>query len=501
MFVHLCEKALGWFDYALIRRRRLDQERSERRALESAAAEARQTIQDLMVQRENERAEFGKSFARLAAKLQMVRAKHARAKAGMDDAIARRAEDRKRVSTLTRLLREEHARSRMLDERLAAVRASAATASETRSEHAAAMDMVRELDGQRALEQAIRQTPEFPSQSAHQDDQQTVFNSARAYFALGRAFQAKGEITLAARAYRKAGPHMAEFLAETAPPDVLSFSGLNLMIIGAARSGTTWLRERLSLHPDIFLQPREGIYFSACPHLSLESYLSAYWRRTGHSLKTRLADDARFGVSPTLFGEKSPAYLDMPESSIELCAALFPNLRIVCLVREPVSRAWSRIKQLGLADRAGDLGHLRAQAIGNSLEEIVRQGRYQEHLRRWASHFPPKQILVIEFPRIWAEPEKVYAEVLQHLGAAPWPFPDLAHRGEKMGEANDIPDPLHGYLQTVYEGEPYDAPSLTQAMIDAAGQDSRPPHGEPLLAQVQTRSRPHGPDGAPAAAP
>ena len=536
MFIRLCGRVLGRFGFVVIGRRQLDGERREsaelqralaleketvrhllgkirrdrarllgaQAALDAAAVKAGEAMRNLVARRENDRTEFGRSFARLAAKLQSSRARHAKTRAAVEEAVAKSDHDRKQIAELLRLFREERERNRLLDERLAAASAFAAAESEKRNEHAAAIDLVRELDSRRALEQAILTAPEPPTQPGRRrpaDDQQAAFRSARAYFALGRAFQAKGEITLAARAYKRAGPYISEFLAEITPPDVPGFSGLDVMIIGAARSGTTWLRERLSLHPDIFLQPREGSYFSACPYLSLESYLSTYWRRTGRSLKKRKAADSRLESSlPKLFGEKSPAYLDMPESSIELCAALFPKLRIVCLVREPVSRAWSRIKQLGLAGRADDLGHLRSQPIGNSLEEIVRQGRYQEHLRRWASHYPPEQILVVEFARIWAEPERVYAEVLQHLGAGHWPFPDLGPRGE-TGDASDIPAPLLSYLQAVYEGERFDALSLTRAM-EAVGQGPRASlHDGPSLRPGQARSSPIRPAGTEAAGP
>ncbi len=62
----------------------------------------------------------------------------------------------------------------------------------------------------------------------------------------------------------------------------------------------------------------------------------------------------------------------MPEEHIALLAALFPNDRLIFMVRNPVDRAWSHIKHVGLGWRGGDLHHLSANVPANiNLAEII----------------------------------------------------------------------------------------------------------------------------------
>ena len=110
----------------------------------------------------------------------------------------------------------------------------------------------------------------------------------------------------------------------------------NLFIVGAARSGTTSLYFYLNQHPEIFMAPmKEPHYFSKItpdpkvalfyPHIDDErEYLALFAEGAGAKIR----------------GEASPSYLWVPEAAGRIRAAS-PDARIVILLREPVSRAYS----------------------------------------------------------------------------------------------------------------------------------------------------------------
>ena len=91
-------------------------------------------------------------------------------------------------------------------------------------------------------------------------------------------------------------------------------------------------------------------------------------------------------TGPVVFGEKSPSYIAMDKTKVELCAALFPDLRIICNVRDPVARAWSHMQLAKMGpDRFGGHHYRKLIAYGptrdvalarmrNALDEIVVDG-------------------------------------------------------------------------------------------------------------------------------
>ena len=283
--------------------------------------------------------------------------------------------------------------------------------------------------------------------------------SPRGMFDAARAYQEDGALDLAVAAYRSVGPELPALLAGDAS-DTDGNAGPDFLIIGAARAGTTWLRKQLSRHPDVQFLDGEPNYFSAHVNSSPSDYISAF-----SVLNAR--HRAGGAGSPGRFGDKSPSYLGMPERHIALCAALFPRLRLICLVREPVSRALSHMKHAGLALAVGDASHV--GVAGSRLEGVVRAGRYREQLMRWAAHFAPEQILLIDFARLASAPAQVCREALAHIDAPDAKsFRPQVSRPPRQTAETPPPAALLDYLAAAYADEAYGVTALRQAMAEAA---------------------------------
>jgi hypothetical protein len=100
-------------------------------------------------------------------------------------------------------------------------------------------------------------------------------------------------------------------------------------IIGAQRSGTTWLYHMLDAHPDIRMArpvvPEPKFFLDALRVAEgREAYLATYFPE---------------GLSP-LIGEKGTSYIEHPEVRDRI-RGFFPDARIIAILRHPVARALS----------------------------------------------------------------------------------------------------------------------------------------------------------------
>src|SRR5579871_1405390 len=105
----------------------------------------------------------------------------------------------------------------------------------------------------------------------------------------------------------------------------------HFLVISPPKTGSTWLADNLRAHPGVFVPAvKEVKYFS-----SLHRWLDLDWYR--HHFAP---------AAGRLAGEASPSYSHLPLSRIRLIRRLFPDLKLVYLMRDPVRRAWSHAKHV-----------------------------------------------------------------------------------------------------------------------------------------------------------
>lgn len=119
----------------------------------------------------------------------------------------------------------------------------------------------------------------------------------------------------------------------------------NLFIVGAQRSGTSYLYRVIDNHPNVQLakpmKPEPKFFLKEeLFRLGKEYYKSKYFDLTNKNI--------------LYLGEKGTSYMERPDAAIRI-HSFFPNARILFILREPVSRAWSNYifsKQSGLETKA-----------------------------------------------------------------------------------------------------------------------------------------------------
>ena len=296
-------------------------------------------------------------------------------------------------------------------------------------------------------------------------------DDAAAFYRLGRNLQIQGASELAAAAYRQVGPRIGEFLAQPGP-DGRPVSGPDFLIIGAPRAGTTWLKRALSHHPDVMMFAGEPQFFAMTSYLGPDDYVRRFSASGARFLRRDRKERTPARPQKPIIGEKSTTYLSMAESQISLCAALYPNARIVCLVRDPVARAWSHIKHDGLAEYGEHPHKLREQPYWQTLDAYIRHGRYERHLVRWARRFAPEQIHLVDFNRLATDADAVYREVLTHIGAEATADAKVPERVNQSVDSSP-PERLKVILDRAYAKDRFDIPHLREVMEHAADEFRR----------------------------
>lgn len=182
---------------------------------------------------------------------------------------------------------------------------------------------------------------------------------------------------------------------------------LNFLGIGAQKAGTTWLHEQLAAHPQIgFPGGKEVHYWDARRATLPESWYCELFATT----------DDRCN------GDITPAYATLELPVVKRIGALFPELRVLFLLRNPIERAWSAaLMAMGRAELTLDevsdqwfLDHFHSR--GSLL-----RGDYARTLTIWHQVFAPERVLVLFHEELRAAPLALLGRVVEFLGLPPAP--------------------------------------------------------------------------------
>jgi hypothetical protein len=206
----------------------------------------------------------------------------------------------------------------------------------------------------------------------------------------------------------------------------------DFVIIGAQRSGTTSLYRYLAQHP----QMAPTLVSKGVHYFDTEFGRGAGWYRGHFPLEAyrRLRGNLRTG-------EASPYYLYHPLAPRRIAHEL-PDVRLVAMLRDPVSRAYSHFQheRQGGFERlptfeeaidaepsrlAGEEERMRADPGYNSFEHqhhsYLARGRYIEQLRRWWELFDKDRILIVRSEDFFANLDGELERVQRFLGLEPRP--------------------------------------------------------------------------------
>ena len=211
----------------------------------------------------------------------------------------------------------------------------------------------------------------------------------------------------------------------------------SLIILGAQKAGTSSLFQYLRLHPEI--RPavtKEVCYFShrVGQSIDLKEYQVNFPGRRGYH-----------------YIEATPEYLYYPGVAAQICQIL-PNVKMVALLREPISRAYSawnhysqffQMKGWMNKRRIPRKGHYLFDALFRDRNEfpsfaecirielefiessngyepaLLRRGLYLEQLEEYWKHFPREQIQIVGFRDLAQDTQNTLNRVTEFLDLPP----------------------------------------------------------------------------------
>lgn len=179
----------------------------------------------------------------------------------------------------------------------------------------------------------------------------------------------------------------------------------NFLVIGAQRSGTSWLAQNLRRHPQVFLpKVKEIHFFDRHYEKGMEWYESHF--------------DGR--KDEPAVGEATPAYLHGAYSKRDIPALIrqhLPDAKLIACLRNPVDRAYSNYLQ-NLANFDENRGLSFEEKLA-ATPEILQIGEYATQLERYYAHFPREQIHLVLYDDVEREPLAVLRSIYSFLGIDP----------------------------------------------------------------------------------
>jgi hypothetical protein len=180
----------------------------------------------------------------------------------------------------------------------------------------------------------------------------------------------------------------------------------NLIVIGAAKAGTTSLHSYLGLHPDITMSVDKEMRYFTDP--DCRSWLGKY--------------QASFAGGTRYRGESTPQYTRWPHlpGVVDRMADLVPDARLIYLLRDPVQRVLAEYVEeatWGVMPRPVEDYLHDAEA---SYNRLLAPSRYALQLREFRRRFDADRIRVVDLDDLARRPSETLAGIFDFLALPPF---------------------------------------------------------------------------------
>ena len=194
----------------------------------------------------------------------------------------------------------------------------------------------------------------------------------------------------------------------------------DFLLIGAQKSGTSWLWDKLDQHPGTDLPDKKEIHYFGGAELYRRGpkwYYSHFENAkldlvTGEASTSYLYDRIPYWYNDNPQIEYAPGLPTIPE----LVAAENPDVRIIAVLRDPVDRAISAYRHWMKQGNLSPLVGLRRTAIALPKMRILEYGFYARYLAAWRKTFADDQIQVLIFEEdVKRNPESGLRKIFEFL--------------------------------------------------------------------------------------
>ena len=174
----------------------------------------------------------------------------------------------------------------------------------------------------------------------------------------------------------------------------------NLLIVGAAKSGTTSLHNYLKQHPDIFMSNHKE------PHFLINNEIGVNRIPKGINNLQDYSNLFSNGTSHKYRGESSAMYLQFPEIAIKnIDRYLDEDVKIIIMLRNPIERAFSGYQHVKRYNLDEDLDFEDALEVSEQryftnnnitpASRYIHIGMYNEFVRKFKTKFKTNVHIII----------------------------------------------------------------------------------------------------------
>lgn len=266
----------------------------------------------------------------------------------------------------------------------------------------------------------------------------------------------------------------------TGTPELENF----FVCVGAQKAGTTWLMKMLARHRDIFVTPVKEIHYfdhiagitdhlrdsrRRSRHRKYYQRLLTQWHRWAElsaqrgwyrAYMGRELDDAWYASlfaqrgDRRVAGEATPEYAIIGTEGFRHMARLAPRARLVYIMRNPVTRAWSQILHQCRSNRldAARMSVAELTAIADS-PRFRALADYISTLDAMEAVFPKDQIRLGFYEDIHADRDAALEEICRFLGVGfdSGQLPGLDKR-VNVSQSVEMPAEVRAALRKSYSG-------------------------------------------------
>lgn len=185
---------------------------------------------------------------------------------------------------------------------------------------------------------------------------------------------------------------------------------LDFVGLGAERSGTSWLADKLRQHPEVCFAKTKELHFFNRLYVHDWSIENTNYRDLGFDWYRNQFLDCL--DQKKLKGEFSPGYYCDPLAAQRI-AKHFPQAKLMLTIRHPIKRAMSQFRheqRLGVTSTKKTFAEIIKQR-----KNYLEKGKYFNHIKTYLKYFPNDQLLVVLLADIRDNPTRTYSRVCQFL--------------------------------------------------------------------------------------
>lgn len=272
-------------------------------------------------------------------------------------------------------------------------------------------------------------------------------------------------------------------------------NGIDFLGIGAQKTASSWLWSLLKQHDDIWMPPRKelhyfdrDIYYPSPSFLYSDSLVDRLNGPESHNIlfREKIIEEMPPQISSNdtertkwfvkyffsyyddnwysslfeegrgkLRGEITPSYSILNKKDISGIRNLFPSLKIILVLRNPIDRAWSQARfymtrnKFDIKSETNRIKEFIDSPLQTSRSDYIRM------LENWSSCFPKEQIFIGFYDEIVSDSKMFITKVCDYLGIDSNLLiqSNMLHKKTNVSLELEMPEEIKEYLGVKYRKE------------------------------------------------